>query len=214
VSAVDITLYAIPFSTNVERVALALAHKGLTSEVVMLDARDRTPAVAISGQPLVPVVVLDGEVLVDSSHIIEVLEGRVPDPPLFPQAPARRAEVRLFVDWFNRVWKRPPNELTDLLTGPGADPATIGRLQAEMRASLDVFEQLLDGRDHLAGDEFSAADCAAFPFLKYGLRLGMSDDDDEPFHHVLADNLALGAGYPRLAAWLQRVDQRPRVEGI
>ena len=213
-TAVDITLYAIPFSTNVERVALAMAHKGLGAEVVMLDAGDRSQAVAISGQPLVPVVVLDGQVLVDSSHIIDVLEGRVPDPPLFPRAAARRAEVRLFVDWFNRVWKRPPNELADLLTAPSADPTTLGRLQAEMRASLNVFEQLLDGRDHLAGDEFSAADCAAFPFLKYGLRLGMSNDDDEPFHHVLADNLALGDGYPRLAAWLRRVDQRPRVAGI
>ena len=33
-----IRLYAIPFSTNVERVALALGHKGVDAEVVMCDA--------------------------------------------------------------------------------------------------------------------------------------------------------------------------------
>ena len=31
---------------------------------------------------------------------------------------------------------------------------------------LTRFERLLEGRDHLFGD-FSAADCIAFPFLKY-----------------------------------------------
>jgi len=73
VSEAAITLYAIPFSTNVERVALALGHKRLEAEVVMLDAEDRARATAVSGQPLVPVLVLDGEVLVDSSSIIERL---------------------------------------------------------------------------------------------------------------------------------------------
>ena len=33
----------IPFSTNVERVALALGHKGLTADWVDVDPADRTP---------------------------------------------------------------------------------------------------------------------------------------------------------------------------
>ncbi len=211
--AAGITLYAIPFSTNVERVALALAHKGLAAEVVMLDARDRSQAIALSGQPLVPVVVLDGEVLVDSSHIIEVLEQRVPHPPLFSQTAARRAEVRLFVEWFDRVWKGPPNRLDELLSLPAADPAEIELLRSQMRGSLELFEQLLDGRRYLAGDTLSAADCSAYPFLKYGLH-GAGDDDGESFHHVLAENLALRGGYPDLERWIRRMDDHPRVAGI
>jgi glutathione S-transferase len=213
VSEPRIILYAIPFSTNVERVALALGHKRLEAEVVMLDAADRARASAVSDQPLVPVLVLDGEVLVDSSRIIERLEQRFPDPPLFPADDARRAEVRLFVDWFNRVWKVPPNRLDDLSTQPAADPVEIELLRHELRGSLDVFEQLLSGREFLAGDEFSAADCAAFPFLKYGLT-AVSSDDVETFHHVLADNLTLRGGYPSVEAWIRRVDARPRVAGI
>ena len=206
-------MYAIPFSTNVERVALALGHKGLEAEVVMLDAGDRSQAMAVSGQPLVPVLEVDGEVLIDSSRIIERLEELAPEPALFPREAARRAEVWMFVDWFDRVWKRPPNRLDDVLALPGPDPAEVELLRSEMRASLDVFEQLLAGREYLAGDELSAADCSAYPFLKYGLH-GASADDEESFHHVLADNLTLGDGYPRLTEWVRRVDAAPRLAGI
>ena len=39
----------IPFSTNVERVALALAHKGIAVEWVEVDPADRSPALARFG---------------------------------------------------------------------------------------------------------------------------------------------------------------------
>ena len=45
----------IPFSTNVERVALALGHKGLEAQWVEVDPDDRTPVRELSGQDLVPV---------------------------------------------------------------------------------------------------------------------------------------------------------------
>jgi glutathione S-transferase len=76
-----------------------------------------------------------------------------------------------------------------------------------MRAWLEVFEEMLDGRDHLFGD-FSAADCAVFPFLKYGkLR---DPADDEPFHRILEDHLCLDGSHPRVSEWIDRVNERPR----
>jgi glutathione S-transferase len=77
-----------------------------------------------------------------------------------------------------------------------------------MRASLDRFEDMLDGREFLFADSFSAADCAAFPFLKYAkLR---DPADDELFHRVLEEHLPLGRRHPRLSAWIDRVNERPR----
>ena len=205
-------IYAIPFSTNVERVALALGHKGVDAEVVMCDAADRTPIREASGQDLVPVLDDEGFIAVDSSRIVEHLEERFPDPPLFPAEPARLAETRVFIDWFNRVWKVPPNRIEQELGGDAPDHVLIEALAAEMRASLALFEALLEGRSHLMGEEFSAADCAAFPFLKYGLWL--REDDDERFHRILADHLSLSGAHPRLEDWLRRVDERPRVAGV
>ena len=205
-------LYAIPYSTNVERVALALGHKGLTADVVMSDPTDRSTIREASGQDLVPALDDDGFVVADSSRIIEHLERRFPDPPLFPAEPARRAEVRVFVEWFDRVWKRPPNAIEAELGGASPDHIRVAALEHELRATLDVFEAMLDGRDYLMSESLSAADCAAFPFLKYGLWIEPSDD--ERFHQILAQNLALDGDHPRLDAWVRRVSAHPRVDGI
>jgi maleylpyruvate isomerase len=201
-------LYRAPFSTNVERVALALAHKGLDVESVVISYEDRSPVIEVSGQPLVPVLVDGDEVIADSVRILRHLEERHPDPPLFPRDAARRAELDVFLEWFNEVWKIPPNAIEDELERDDPDHERVTALAARMRASLDLFEQLLDARDHLFGD-FSAADCAAFPFLKYGkLR---DPDDDELFHRILEEHLRLEDAYPRLSAWIDRVNERPRV---
>jgi glutathione S-transferase len=201
-------LYRAPFSTNVERVALALAHKGLQVESVVISYEDRSPVIEVSGQELVPVLVDGDEVIPDSVRILRHLETRWPDPPLFPREPARRAELAVFLDWFNEVWKLDPNTIEEELERDDPDEEKVAPHAARMRASLDRFEAMLDGRDHLFGDDFSAADCAAFPFLKYGkLR---DPADDELFHRILEDNLKLDSAHPRLSAWIDRVDERPR----
>lgn len=201
-------LYRAPFSTNVERVALALAFKGLEAESVVISYEDRSPVEEVSGQGLVPVLVDGDEVVADSTRILRHLERKWPDPPLFPRDATRRGELGIFLDWFNEVWKRAPNAIEDEQERSNPDQDRIARLAGWMRNSLDLFEDLLDGRDHLFGDDFSAADCAAFPFLKYGkLR---DPADDELFHLILAEHLALGDGHPRLSAWIDRVNARPR----
>ena len=35
-------------------------------------------------------------------------------------------------------------------------------------------------------------------------------DDEETFHHVLVDHMPLGDRYPRIEAWVRRVDRHPR----
>jgi maleylacetoacetate isomerase len=200
-------VYRIPFSTNVERVSLALAHKGLDVEWEDVDPRDRSPVEKVSGQPLVPVLVDSGRVVADSTVIIRHLEERQPEPALFPRDEARRAELEVFLDWFNRIWKRPPNEIEAERGESEPNQARLAELGLELTGSLELFEQLLAGREYLFG-EFSAADCAAFPFLKYGLIY--DEADAEEFHLILREYLALGGRYPRVEAWILRVDAHPR----
>jgi maleylpyruvate isomerase len=202
-----IRLYRAPYSTNVERVALALAHKGLAVESVMIDYSDRSLVERVSGQGLVPVIEDDGTVVVDSTRILRYLEDRHPEPPLFPSDPARRAEMDVFLEWFNEVWKGPPNEIEAELAKPDPDLARVEALTRRMSGWLDLFEHMLHGREYLM-DDFSAADCAAFPFLKYAR--GREPEDDEVFHRILDERQELGDDHPRLAAWIERVDARPR----
>jgi glutathione S-transferase len=205
-----IRLYRAPFSTNVERVALALAHKGLEVESVWVDYADRSPVERVSGQALVPVLELDdGSVVYDSMQIVRVLEERFrARPPLYPAGAAGRARVIHFIGWFDEVWKVAPNAIEAEIGRDLPDVARIDALAQEMAAALDRFEAMLDGRDHLLGDAFSAADCAAYPFLKYAL--WRDADDDELFHRVLDGYQQLGDDHPRLEAWIRRVGARPR----
>jgi glutathione S-transferase len=192
-------VYRVPFSTNVERVSLALAHKGLEVEWEDVDAADRSPVERVSGQPLVPVLVHDGRVIVDSTVILGYLEELQPEPR------SSRGTTRGQPSYM--IWKRPPNEIEAERGRPKPDVERIAELGRELTGSLELFERLLAGRDYLFG-EFSAADCATFPFLKYGLLY--DEADTEEFHLILGEYLALNSGYPRLEAWIRRVDARPR----
>ena len=201
-------LYRFPYSTNVERVALALAHKGLEVESVAVDPADRGPVRAVSGQDLVPVLVDGDTVIADSTRILEHLEARFPVPPLYPADPAERAQVRIFIDWFNRAWKREPNLIAAALERGEGETADVERWSRRLQARLDLFEGLLAGRDHLFG-AFGAADCAAWPFLRYAVAI--APDDRELFHVVLNERMTLGPQHARLADWIARVGERPAV---
>jgi glutathione S-transferase len=201
-------LLAIPYSTNVERVTLALGHKGVDVEIEMVATTDRSRVRAVSGQDLVPVL-LDGDsVISDSSAILAYLDRRNPQPPLFPRDRRLRAEVDVFVQWFNRVWKGPPNEIDAMGAGDHGSPRR-DELSCRLADSLDLFEGLLSGRSYLFGDGFGVADCIAFPFLKYAI-LGPAPDDDDTFHRVLAHHLEPSTNHSALRAWIGRVDARPR----
>jgi glutathione S-transferase len=204
-----IRVYVIPWSTNVERVALALAHKGVDAEAVAVDPGDRSAVARLSGQDLVPVLDHDGRIVVDSPAILAYLDHHFPEPPLYPAGAARRAEVELFVDWFNHVWKVAPNAIAAEIASPAPDHERIAAHAADMAAALERLDDLLEARDFLMGDSVGAADFVAFPFLKYATR-PPDPADDEVFHHVLHDCQQLGDAHPRLAAWIDRVDALPR----
>ncbi|MBA2348318.1 MAG: glutathione S-transferase N-terminal domain-containing protein [Solirubrobacterales bacterium] len=78
-----LTLHRCPTPTDVlcpcGRVARELKRAGLEFDTVRepLRKRDRERVVALTGQPKVPVLVLeDGEAIVDSRRIVEHLEAR------------------------------------------------------------------------------------------------------------------------------------------
>jgi glutathione S-transferase len=202
---VVLRVHRIPFSTNVERVALAAAHKGLTIEWVDHDAGDRSAIRALSGQELVPVLeTANGLVLTDSPQILRWLEREYPDPPLWPDDPALRARVDVLIEWFNGVWKGPPNWLAD---DPGNPAASAWATR--LTAWTDTVEGLLSGAGYLVGDTLTAADVVAFPFLQIGATPADPDDAD-PFHAVLRRHCALGPQHAATRAWIARMAALPQ----
>ena len=198
-----IRVHRIPFSTNVERVAIAAGHKGAELEWVDHEDSDRSAVVALSGQELVPVAEFEGEVVRGSMRIVARLERDLPDPPLYPDDPAEAARVAIFVDWFDRVWKGPPNALAEEIPAPDADP-----LLRRARSWTGYIDGLLAAGPFLGGEALGVADVCAFPFLKYAV-VDPEPGDEEPFHAVLVEILRDG-DHPRLEEWVRRVDELPR----
>ena len=91
-------LYNFFRSGTSHRLRIALNLKGLSYDYVAVDLRNEehlgAAFKAINPQGLVPALVVDDLVLVQSPAIIEWLEERYPTPALLPADPEKRARVR------------------------------------------------------------------------------------------------------------------------
>lgn len=89
-------LYGYFRSSASYRVRIALNLKGISCEQQPVDLRAPASAqfCALNPQALVPVLSDGASVITQSLAILEYLEEKHPQPPLLPQAPAARAQVR------------------------------------------------------------------------------------------------------------------------
>ncbi|MCB0875174.1 MAG: glutathione S-transferase family protein [Solirubrobacterales bacterium] len=197
-----IRVHRIPFSTNVERVALAAGHKSVPIEWVDHADGDRSGVIELSGQRLVPVAELGTEVVRGSMRIVDRIEADHPEPPLYAADPVELAASRITMDWFERVWKGPPNALD------GAEPPDADALRARSRRWTGWLCELLGTAPYFAGERLGVVDVCVFPFLKYAV-VDPDPGDTEPFHAILAELLRADP-HPELDAWVRRVDAHPR----
>jgi glutathione S-transferase len=181
-----ITLYNAPRCPYVARVRIVLAEKGLEYETVEIDLSDR-PAWYYEKNPTGRVPTIeedDGPPLPESAVIMEFLEERYPEPALLPADPADRAFVRLVI--FR----------DDELTSPYyALRREEDGARERFDAVLGKFDGSLAERPYLGGAEYGLADIALVPwFLRARDMLGVEYD-----------------GFPALADWLARLEQRPAI---
>jgi glutathione S-transferase len=98
------TLWHIKVSHYSEKVRWALDYKGIPYD-------ERTPLPGLH-MPVawwltrgrsytVPLIVVDGERIGDSTAIVAALEERQPEPPLYPGTPAERRRALALEDWFD-----------------------------------------------------------------------------------------------------------------
>jgi glutathione S-transferase len=179
-----VILYDAPRCPYCARVRIVLAEKGVAYETVEIDLGDR-PAWLYTKNPSgrVPVLEEDGGfVLPESPVIMEYLEERYPEPPLWPRDPAERALARL---WIDRFAVRLGDDYYALRRG---DSSALDQRLAELDAALEAHP-FLSGRD------YGLADIAYIPWiLRARSSLGV---DLEP--------------YPALSTWVARLGERPAV---
>jgi glutathione S-transferase len=199
-------LYSGPLSLFTAKVRIALDEKGLAYEKISVPFsreqgyQPKHPEVlAVNPKGQVPVLVDDGVALYDSTIILEYLEDRHPEPPLYPRDVRERARCRQLEAAADEIFFPPVLELIqEVFYKP--DPATrdgakVAGATTQIGATYDRLERALEGREHVCGD-FSVADIGFFLTTAFAATLGAPP---APSHR-------------NVAAWLERVGARPSVQ--
>jgi glutathione S-transferase len=197
-----LTLYEHPLSAYAMKVKMALLEKGLEFQAMVPEgmATGTTGGAFVEASPRAEIpALIDGDVKVfDSTIILEYLDDKWPEPPLLPRTPAERARVRMIEDVMDGLYepnnwgmmevtryKRAHGELADKLVGYAK--SNIDRLQHWLDAQLG-------NRPWFNGESFGWGDIACAPYINRSAAIGYTPP----------------AG-SRLAAWLERANQRPSV---
>jgi glutathione S-transferase len=199
-------LFAFPLSPFSAKVRIVLAEKALACEIENVPTTRAgivsKPAelVAINPRGQVPVLV-DGELgIYDSTVILEYLEERAPERPLYPKDPVSRARCRQLEDAGDEVTSGPfvvlVREVWRKQDEAARDAAAIAAASADLSALAGRLDRTLAGKDWQCGD-FSVADIACFV----------------PFSLAAVLGFAAPHGLTLFHAWLARAAQRPSVAG-
>jgi glutathione S-transferase len=95
-------LWHLKVSHYNEKARWALDYKGVPHlRHAAEPGRHRAIALRLTGAKTFPVLVLDGEAIGDSTRIIEALERRYPEPPLYPADPVARRRALEIEDYFD-----------------------------------------------------------------------------------------------------------------
>lgn len=221
-------LYHFTLSNCSQRVRMALEEKGLewTSHQVNLPANEHATDwyQAINPNGVVPTLVHDGQVIIESNDIIQYLEEHFPEPPLSPTDPRERSrmieliEVAGVIQPAHKVISherlfRPFRQMSadDVegfaerhrnaeLVGFVRDYAEDGEAwKARVAEAERQMEQVLERLEDALGEH---------PWLS-GSRFGLADISWIVNTHRLQQARYELSKWPRILDWHQRVAGRP-----
>lgn len=194
----SLALYGHPFSSYTQKVLIALYENGTPFEFCCIgpDNPDHT-AEWLRRWPLrrFPLLVENGQSIVETSIIIEYLELLHPGPvTLLPKDPVAALKVRFLDRFFDlHVMNAMQLAVDGALTGDPVKRRDGHALAVEkLERAYGWLEGELAGRQWAAGEAFTMADCAAAPSLFYA-----------DWTHPIAES------YPVLRAYRSRLLARP-----
>lgn len=182
------------WSTNPQKVRLALEELGEPYELVVVDLREKSQRTekfgVLSPRGKVPVLQV-GELILWESNAILTWLGL--NKGLWPEDPRHQCDAISLLHMESAAFQDAAGTcyferfIQPTYMGTKPDEARVKRVHARLRPLLDILEERLALNPWLAGPELSVVDCAFapwFPFLDY-------------------------EEHPRLIAWSSAMEQRP-----
>jgi glutathione S-transferase len=193
-----IRLHYHPLSSYCWKALIALYETGVAFEPVLVDlgkAEDRAAFYALWPIGKFPVIEDTARdwMVPESSIVIEYLAQHYPgQSTLVPADPDKARQVRMRDRFFDLyIHNQMQKAVGDRLRPEGSkDPFGVEQALQQIRTALTLVESDI-GTQWVMGADFTMADCAAAPALFY------------------AGKLVPLAEYPKTAAYLERLKQRP-----
>lgn len=188
-----LTLYGHPISSFTWKVLTALYENDTAFDFITVDQDTYADFIAKWPMGKFPIL-LDGDTMItETSVIIEYLDLFHPGPTRFiPKDGAAALEARRWDRVFDHLNVTMSKIVVDNIRPEGQrDPYGVDEAKRIITAIYRVIETQLGDRDFIVGDAFTLADCSAAPALWYATR-----------------NAPLAGGYPRIAAYLERLKAR------
>ena len=197
-----IRLFSGPLSMFGAKAQIACLEKGLDVELTMvpfgmkeLYSPKHPEVLRVNPKRQVPVLIHGELEIFDSTQIFEYLEDLKPEPALWPEDVAARAQARLLEHKSDEVYFPSVIRLMGLQDKPQDPAATAARESAT--AYYEEMEQLLGDGEYLAG-AYSYADIAFYMAQIFGARMGAP----------------MSARTPKLRRWRDRMIARPAVKQV
>ncbi len=160
-------LYLHPLSSYSQKAIMAFYEKDVPFAPRLLD-NGPTSAELAELWPIArfPILTDQGRMVFEATGIIEYLDARHPtNPRLIPADPLAAVEVRMWDRFFDNYVSTPQGHI--VFASIGREPPHEAAHRAALDTAYAVLDQRMRGRDWVAGDGFSMADCAAAPALLY-----------------------------------------------
>tara|TARA_Y100000591_G_C21527389_1_gene542374 strand:+ start:26 stop:691 length:666 start_codon:yes stop_codon:yes gene_type:complete len=166
-------LFHLPLSPFCRKIRLVMAEKRQEVDLVEEPVwKKRLEFLKLNAAGKVPVLIINGKVLCESTSIFEYLEEIHPSPPLLPSEISKKAEARRLSSWFddkfhgevtsNLLYERVYKKISK--TGhPDSDLIKEGA--KKIKFHLDYMNWLLEKRRWLACDYMTIADFSAAAHL-------------------------------------------------
>ncbi|MEO8385606.1 MAG: glutathione S-transferase family protein, partial [Betaproteobacteria bacterium] len=171
-----LTLHYHPLSSYCQKVLIAIDIMGVDVDKRLLnlgDPTEREAFMALWPTGKMPLLVDEGRPIPETSIIIEYLQQHHArsGQTLIPVAADAALDVRLWDRLFDIYVMTPMQAFTADLLKPEAerDAASVARAREGLLSAYAMINQRLGGRNWIAGDTFSMADCATAPALFYAV---------------------------------------------
>jgi RNA polymerase-associated protein len=154
------TLFSSTTDPESHRVRLVFAEKGITVEVVDVDASNKPEDLSdLNPYNSVPTLVDRELVLYDPRTIMEYLDERFPHPPLMPVDPVSRARARLALYRIEKDWYE------QLPALESRSEKVFTKARKILRDSLTASAEVFGAKPFFLSDEFSLVDATIIPIL-------------------------------------------------